>query len=304
MKNNYKRQKTIFSDPIINFYVVSLRFEEEEVPSTFPEENRSAFFEIINSLSENWRTVLVSYYGLDGSPRKSFREIAESFDPPKHLSGMPVICSKAERKLLHPSYREKLRILLYTEEDCRNRLAAAEEKKEQISSVLATDSKVSELLECLKRAEEIVRDINRSEISWSAARNAEEIVRYAGILGNIEKRNGNPCGLASKKYSYSCTQNDLEHDICSYLKLIESGDFVVIKKETVKMTLSGIDSDTTIADLDLTTRTYNCLLRHGIYTVNQIARLSKAELLGIRNFGSQSYKEVLSVCDKLGIELK
>ncbi len=50
--------------------------------------------------------------------------------------------------------------------------------------------------------------------------------------------------------------------------------------------------NTPIEELDLTVRTYNCLKRSNIHTVSQLLALSKAELLGIRNFGPQNYTEV------------
>ena len=47
-----------------------------------------------------------------------------------------------------------------------------------------------------------------------------------------------------------------------------------------------------IEELDLMVRTYNCLKRNNIHMVSQLLALSKAELLGIRNFGPQNYAEV------------
>ncbi len=49
---------------------------------------------------------------------------------------------------------------------------------------------------------------------------------------------------------------------------------------------------TPIEELDLGVRMYNCLKRSNIHTVSQLLALSKAELLGIRNFGPQNYAEV------------
>ena len=50
--------------------------------------------------------------------------------------------------------------------------------------------------------------------------------------------------------------------------------------------------DTPIEELDLAVRTYNCLKRSKINTVGQLLALRKEELLGIRNFNAQNYKEV------------
>ena len=60
---------------------------------------------------------------------------------------------------------------------------------------------------------------------------------------------------------------------------------------------AGVDipqpvSETSIDDLSLSMRTYNCLKRSGIVKVGQILRMDKKELLGLRNFGDKSFDEL------------
>lgn len=53
------------------------------------------------------------------------------------------------------------------------------------------------------------------------------------------------------------------------------------------------ESYTTIEELDLSVRAYNCLKRAGIDTVEQLKKTKKEELIKIRNLGRKQYEEVL-----------
>jgi len=50
--------------------------------------------------------------------------------------------------------------------------------------------------------------------------------------------------------------------------------------------------NTTIEDLNLSVRAYNCLKRSGLMTVGQVLEKSEDELLALRNFGRKSYDEL------------
>lgn len=57
----------------------------------------------------------------------------------------------------------------------------------------------------------------------------------------------------------------------------------------------GIDPnvyDTPIEDLELTTRTYNCLKRADITKIGQLLQMDEKDLLGVRNLGSKSIEEI------------
>ena len=58
-----------------------------------------------------------------------------------------------------------------------------------------------------------------------------------------------------------------------------------------------------VMDLDLSVRSFNCLMRAGIRTVDQLCRYTRGELLGIRNFGTQNADEVGQVLQGMGLEL-
>jgi DNA-directed RNA polymerase subunit alpha len=62
--------------------------------------------------------------------------------------------------------------------------------------------------------------------------------------------------------------------------------------------------DSPIEDLELSVRSYNCLKREGIDTLQQLIQKSEAELLKIRNFGAKSIEEVKGKLAELGFSLK
>ena len=59
-----------------------------------------------------------------------------------------------------------------------------------------------------------------------------------------------------------------------------------------------------IAILDLSVRSYNCLYRHGIHTIQELLRLSPKELKLVRNLGRKSLEEVEFKLESLGFGLK
>ncbi|MDO5644378.1 MAG: DNA-directed RNA polymerase subunit alpha [Dermabacter sp.] len=59
-----------------------------------------------------------------------------------------------------------------------------------------------------------------------------------------------------------------------------------------------------INDLNLTVRSYNCLMREGVHTVGELVNRSEADLLDIRNFGQKSIDEVKAKLAELGLALK
>lgn len=64
------------------------------------------------------------------------------------------------------------------------------------------------------------------------------------------------------------------------------------------------DLDKQITDLDLSVRSYNCLMRAGIQTVRQLVEFSENDLLNIRNFGVKSIEEVKDMLESMGLSLK
>ena len=60
----------------------------------------------------------------------------------------------------------------------------------------------------------------------------------------------------------------------------------------------------TIEELDLTVRSYNCLKRAGINTVEDLTNRTEEEMMKVRNLGRKSLDEVLGKLEELGLALK
>ncbi len=61
--------------------------------------------------------------------------------------------------------------------------------------------------------------------------------------------------------------------------------------------------ETTIEELDLSVRSYNCLKRAGINTVQDLTNRSENDMMKVRNLGRKSLEEVIAKLDSLGLAL-
>lgn len=59
-----------------------------------------------------------------------------------------------------------------------------------------------------------------------------------------------------------------------------------------------------IEDLDLSVRSYNCLKRANIHTVDDLTRRTEDDMLKVRNLGKKSLEEVVKKLEDLGLSLK
>lgn len=59
-----------------------------------------------------------------------------------------------------------------------------------------------------------------------------------------------------------------------------------------------------IEDLDLSVRSYNCLKRAGIQTVDELTQRSEEEMMRVRNLGKKSLKEVKEKLNEMGLGFK
>lgn len=60
----------------------------------------------------------------------------------------------------------------------------------------------------------------------------------------------------------------------------------------------------TIEELDLSVRSYNCLKRAGVNTVEDLAGKTEEDMMRVRNLGKKSLEEVLQKMDSLGLSLQ
>ncbi len=61
--------------------------------------------------------------------------------------------------------------------------------------------------------------------------------------------------------------------------------------------------ETTIEDLDLSVRSFNCLKRAGINTVDDLVNTSEEDMMKVRNLGRKSLEEVMQKLEAMGLKL-
>ena len=76
---------------------------------------------------------------------------------------------------------------------------------------------------------------------------------------------------------------------------------VMVEKEESK---KGKVLEMPIEDLELSVRSYNCLKRAGITTVEDLANKTEADMMKVRNLGKKSLDEVINKLHSLGLDFK
>ena len=61
--------------------------------------------------------------------------------------------------------------------------------------------------------------------------------------------------------------------------------------------------DVTIDELELSVRSYNCLKRAGINTVQDLTSKTEEEMMKVRNLGRKSLDEVIEKLHSMGLDL-
>jgi DNA-directed RNA polymerase subunit alpha len=83
-------------------------------------------------------------------------------------------------------------------------------------------------------------------------------------------------------------------------EVAQNVEMMVEKEETQKEKMLEM----TIEELDLSVRSYNCLKRAGINTVQELANKSEPEMMKVRNLGRKSLEEVKFKLEDLGLGLR
>ena len=77
-------------------------------------------------------------------------------------------------------------------------------------------------------------------------------------------------------------------------------DVMVEREETIKEKVLEM----TIEELDMSVRSFNCLKRAGIDTVEDLINRTEEEMMKVRNLGKKSLDEVIQKLHSLGLDLK
>lgn len=90
-------------------------------------------------------------------------------------------------------------------------------------------------------------------------------------------------------------------------QIVAIKDSVYESESVIKPDVSGVENPMAtmmIEDLDLSVRSYNCLKRAGIQTVEELTLKTEDEMMRIRNLGKKSLKEVRDKLHELGLGFK
>ncbi|MDW7651526.1 MAG: DNA-directed RNA polymerase subunit alpha [Bacillota bacterium] len=88
-----------------------------------------------------------------------------------------------------------------------------------------------------------------------------------------------------------------------FINLTEKTDEVEIMDEKDEDDKAKI-MEMTIEELDLSVRSYNCLKRAGINSVQELVQKSEEEMMKVRNLGKKSLEEVQHKLDELNLNLR
>ena len=81
---------------------------------------------------------------------------------------------------------------------------------------------------------------------------------------------------------------------------VQNGDILIEKEESKKEKILEMN----IEDLDLSVRSYNCLKRAAINTVEELVQKDEEEMMKVRNLGRKSLEEVQQKLSALGLSLR
>ena len=95
--------------------------------------------------------------------------------------------------------------------------------------------------------------------------------------------------------------------LISYLNLfLDLPEYKVEEEEEETVDTKDLEKvlSTNIESLELSLRSFNCLMRANLHTVGDIISKTRSDMLGIKNFGKKSIAEVESKIRELGFEFK
>ena len=110
-------------------------------------------------------------------------------------------------------------------------------------------------------------------------------------------------GTISAKEAISLGAKILNEHLNLFVELSEEAikaDIMVEREETIKEKVLEM----TIEELDLSVRSFNCLKRASIDTVEDLVNRTEEDMIKVRNLGKKSLEEVIQKLHSLGLELK
>ena len=109
-------------------------------------------------------------------------------------------------------------------------------------------------------------------------------------------------GVISAKEAVSMAAKLLNEHLNLFINLSEETSVDEILAEKDNKSKDKV-LEMTIEELDLSVRSFNCLKRAGINTVNDLIEKSEEEMMKVRNLGKKSFDEVKEKLASLGLEM-
>ena len=109
-------------------------------------------------------------------------------------------------------------------------------------------------------------------------------------------------GTISAKEALSVSAKILTEHLNLFVELTDTGlgtEFMIESSKKEKDTVLHM----TIEELDLSVRSFNCLKRAGINTVEDLTGKTEEDMMKVRNLGRKSLEEVINKLDTLGLSL-
>ena len=109
-------------------------------------------------------------------------------------------------------------------------------------------------------------------------------------------------GAFSGRDIVSLAAKIMDEHIRMFVSLSEVGSIGILipPEEDRKSKILGM----TIEEMDLSVRSYNCLKRANIHTVEDLTKKTEEDMLKVRNLGKKSLVEVIYKLESLGLKLK
>ena len=110
-------------------------------------------------------------------------------------------------------------------------------------------------------------------------------------------------GTISAKEAISLAAKILNEHLSLFIDLSDDAkkaEIMVDRQETIKEKVLEM----TIEELDMSVRSFNCLKRAGIDTVEDLVNKTEDEMIKVRNLGKKSLEEVIQKLHSLGLSLK
>ena len=68
--------------------------------------------------------------------------------------------------------------------------------------------------------------------------------------------------------------------------------------------MSKVNKSKPLDELELSVKTYNCLSRAGVNTIDDLTRMTASDMMRVRNLGRRSLEEVISKMELMGYKLR